>query len=211
MQVTTDASRRLRADAARNSEKILRAARQTWTELGPDASLEEIARRAGVGIATLYRRFPDKAVLVRAALDQSFTEGIAPAIEQAMDDDDPRRGMVTVLEAALSLAAREHNTLAAARSAGAMTAETSARFFESLTLLTHRAQQAGLIRADLVPDDMPRIMVMLVSLLWTMDPHSDGRQRYLALVMDALSPDAAGPLPAAAPPLELRRPGNWPL
>ncbi|MFD1539417.1 SbtR family transcriptional regulator [Nonomuraea guangzhouensis] len=92
-----------------------------------------------------------------------------------------------------------------------MTAETSARFFESLTLLTNRAQQAGLIRADLVPDDMPRIMVMLVSLLWTMNPNSDGRQRYLALVVDALSPDVASPLPAAAPALELRRPANWPL
>ncbi|MFD1539416.1 TetR/AcrR family transcriptional regulator [Nonomuraea guangzhouensis] len=100
--MTTADSRPLRADAARNSEKIVHATRQVWTEVGPDASLEEIANRAGVGIATLYRHFPDKAVLVRAALDQSFTEDIAPAIEQALDDDDPRRGMVTVLDAALS-------------------------------------------------------------------------------------------------------------
>jgi AcrR family transcriptional regulator len=204
--VTTDSSRPLRADAVRNSEKLLRAARQVWAEQGPDAPLEEIARRAGVGIATLYRRFPDKAVLARNALDQSFNENIAPAIEQAMSDDDPKRGLVTVLEATLSVAAREHNTVAAARDSGAITREAGTRSIESLTLLARRAQQAGLIRADLVPDDMPRIMVMLVGLMWTMDPHSDGWRRYLALILDALSPDAATPLPAAVP---LQQPDNW--
>ncbi|MET9249613.1 helix-turn-helix domain-containing protein [Nonomuraea sp. NPDC003709] len=204
--MTTDSSRPLRADAIRNSEKLLRAARQVWAEQGPDAPLEEIARRAGVGIATLYRRFPDKAVLARNALDQSFTEDIAPAIEQAMSDDDPKRGLVTVLEATLSVAAREHNTVAAARDSGAITREAGTRSFESLTLLARRAQEAGLIRADLVPDDMPRIMVMLVGLMWTMDPHSDGWRRYLSLILDALAPDAATPLPAAVP---LQQPDNW--
>ncbi|MFD1535791.1 TetR/AcrR family transcriptional regulator [Nonomuraea guangzhouensis] len=207
--MTTEAPKPLRADAARNFDRIVRAAREIYAERGPDAQLDEIARHAGVGNATLYRHFPDKTVLVRAAVDQAFDEEIAPAIEQALSDDDPRRGLVTVLEATLSMAAREHSTLAAARNAGAMTAEAGSRSFESLILLARRAQQAGLIRADLVPDDMPRIVVMLVSLLWTMDPHSDGRQRYLALVLDALSPDAASPLPAAAPPLRL--PGHWPL
>ncbi|MEQ4726231.1 helix-turn-helix domain-containing protein [Nonomuraea sp. B19D2] len=197
--MTTDSSRPLRADAVRNSEKLLRAARQIWAEQGPDAPLEEIARRAGVGIATLYRRFPDKAVLARNALDQSFAENIAPAIEQAMSDDDPRRGLVNVLEATLSVAAREHNTVAAARDSGAITHEAGARPFEALILLAGRAQQAGLIRADLVPDDMPRIVVMLVGLLWTMEPNSDGWRRYLSLILDALAPDAATPLPATVP------------
>ncbi|MEV0233396.1 helix-turn-helix domain-containing protein [Nonomuraea sp. NPDC050786] len=206
--MTIGSTRGLRADAARNSERILRAARQVWAEHGPDAHLEEIARRAGVGIATLYRRFPDKAELVRAALDQSISEDIAPAIDQALDDDDPRRGLVTVLEAALSMAAREHNTLAAARNSGAMTAQAGTPFFDSLTLLARRAQEAGLIRADLVPDDMPRIMVMLVGVLWTMDPSSDGWRRYLTFVLDALSPEAATPLPPVVP---LRQPGDCPV
>ncbi|MEV4110680.1 helix-turn-helix domain-containing protein [Nonomuraea sp. NPDC049695] len=203
--MTTGSSRGLRADAARNSERILRAARQVWAEHGPDAHLEEIARRAGVGIATLYRRFPDKAGLVRAALDQSISEDIAPAIEQALNDDDPRRGLVTVLEAALSMAAREHNTLAAARNSGAMTAQAGTPFFDSLTLLARRAQEAGLVRADLVPDDMPRIMVMLLGVLWTMDPRSDGWRRYLTFVLDALSTETPTPLPPVVP---LQQPGD---
>ncbi|WP_432927807.1 TetR/AcrR family transcriptional regulator [Microbispora sp. CA-135349] len=209
--MTTGTSRRLRADAARNSGRIVRAAREVWTEQGPDAPLEDIARRAGVGIATLYRHFPDKAGLVRAALDQSFAEDIAPAIEQALGDDDPRRGLAGVLEAAMSTVAREHNTLAAARNSGAITAEAGGPFVESLTLLARRGQQAGLIRADLVPDDLLRIMVMLMGVLWTMDPGSDGWRRYLELILDALSPDAASPLAAAVPLKSPRTRGGWPV
>lgn len=206
--MTTDASRRLRADAVRNSERILRAARETYAEAGPDASLEDIARRAGVGIATLYRRFPDKGALVWAALDQSIAEVINPAMEQALSDDDPRRGLTTLLEAALSMVARERNTLAAAKNVGATVADVTTKFFESLTLLARRGQDAGLIRADLVSDDLHRIMVMLIGVLWTMDADSEGWRRYVALILDALSPVAAGPLPPAVPRVSVRKPDD---
>ncbi|MFE3825368.1 TetR/AcrR family transcriptional regulator [Streptomyces sp. NPDC059092] len=209
--MTTDASRPLRADAARNFERILRAAREVFAVSGPDASLDEIARHAGVGIATLYRRFPDREVLVRAALDQGLAELVAPAVERALGDEDPRRGLITYLDAAMSMAARERNTLAAAKSAGAIAAEVSEQFFESLTLLARRGQQAGLIRADLLPEDLPRIMAMLVAVLWTMEPGSDGWQRYVALVLDSLSPAAANPLPPAVALWPLRKPGYWPV
>lgn len=200
--MTTDASRRLRADAARNSERILRAAREVYAESGPDAMLDDIARRAGVGIATLYRRFPNKEELVRAALEQSIAEQLSPAIEQALSDDNPRQGLVTLLEAALSMVAREHNTLAAADNAGALTAEVTAPFLDSLVLLIRRGQQAGLIRADLVPDDMQRIMGMLISVLWSTGPQGDGWRRYVSLVLDGLSPVGATPLPPSVPVLE---------
>ncbi|MEV1003074.1 helix-turn-helix domain-containing protein [Nonomuraea sp. NPDC050202] len=209
--MTTDASRRLRADAARNSEKILRAAREIYAEQGPDAMLEDIARHAGVGIATLYRRFPNKGELVRAALDQAIAEEISPAIEQALNDDDPKHGLAILLEAALCLAARERNTLAAARRTGAISAEVTAPFHESLALLTRRGQQAGLIRADIVPDDLIRWMAMLVSVLWTMDARSDGWRRYVVLVLDALSPEGASLLPPPVPLLEAQQEGDWPL
>src|ERR1700716_2745558 len=64
--VATDVPRRLRADRVRNAERIQRAAREVWAEQGPGAPLDEIARRAGVGIGTLYRRFPDRQSLLRA-------------------------------------------------------------------------------------------------------------------------------------------------
>lgn len=201
----TESPKPLRADAVRNIEKIVRAAREVYAELGPEAPLDEIARRAGVGIATLFRRFPDKAALLRAVLDQQFTQDVLPAIDRGLADEDPRRGLTVVLEAALTSAADEHHVLTAARNAGVLSAETSARFFDALDPLVTRGQRAGVIRGDLVPDDLKRIMSMLVSVLWTMDPAEEGWRRYVTLVMDGLSPVAASPLLHPAPPL-LRRP-----
>lgn len=195
MGTDSSSSRRLRADAVRNAERILRAAREVFAENGPDAMLEDIARRADVGIATLYRRFPNKESLVRAALEQSMAEQLSPAMERALGDDDPKAGLVTLLEATLAMVARERNTLAAADNSGALTAEVTAPFLDSLMLLTRRGQDAGVIRADLVPEDMHRIVGMLVSVLWNTDSRDEGGQRYVVLMMDALSPAGASPLP----------------
>ncbi|WP_204367141.1 TetR/AcrR family transcriptional regulator [Nocardiopsis salina] len=193
--MATDTERRLRADAARNAERILRTARALFTERGPDTPLEEIARHANVRIRTLYNRFPNKADLVRAALDQAIAEDLTPAAEQALADDDPLRGLLSLIEAAMDLASRELNTLAAARHTGTLTAEVYTPFYESLTLLAQRAQDSGLLRADIVPDDLSRIMAMLTSTLWTMDPGSGGWRRYLALMLEGLTPAPARPLP----------------
>ncbi|MFF0741714.1 TetR/AcrR family transcriptional regulator [Streptomyces sp. NPDC004111] len=197
----TETPRPLRADAARNSEKIVRAARAVFAERGPDAPLDEIARRAGVGIATLFRRFPDKGALLHAMLDQQFTEQVRPALGRAQQDSDPLRGLAEVLEAALFSAADNYNALTAARNAGVLTAEIGDRFFDALDPLVQQGQRAGVIRQDLVSEDVRRIMFMLVSVLWTMEPGEGGWRRYVALMLDGLSPAAAGPLPNAAPPL----------
>jgi len=201
----------MRADAARNAERIVRTARAAFAEDGPDVSLDEIARRAAVGIRTLYRHFPHKGDLVRAALDQSIAEDLAPAIERALADDDPLRGLSALMEASMAMASREQNTLAAAKNAGSLTADVSTAFYEALALLAERAQRAGLLRADIVPADLHRIMAMLASVLWNMAPESDGWRRYLALIFDGLSPQGASVLPPAVPLLKSRRPGNWVL
>lgn len=193
--MVTEAERPLRADAARNVERIVCAARQAYADLGPDTQLDEIARRAGVGIRTLYRHFPHKEQLVRAALEQSIAEQLTPAIEQALEAADPAQGLFTLLDATVAMVAREHNTLAAARNS--LTPEVSAPLLDALTVLTRRGQQAGRIRADLVPVDMYRILGMLTGALGCMDPRSDGWRRYVTLVMDALSPTGASPLPPA--------------
>ncbi|MFC4012028.1 TetR/AcrR family transcriptional regulator [Nonomuraea purpurea] len=207
--MVTNTERHLRADAARNVGRILRAARAAFAEDGPDVLLEEIARRAGVGIRTLYRHFPHKGDLVRAILDQSVAEDLTPAVARALDDENPLRGFTTLIEAAMTVVAREQNTLAAAKNAGSLTPDLSIAFFEALTELTQRAQRAGLVRADLVPGDLPRVMAMLTSVLWSMDPESEGWRRYLTLVLDGLSPTAASTLPPTAPILKSQRPDNW--
>jgi AcrR family transcriptional regulator len=201
----------MRADAARNAERLARTARAVFADLGPEAPLEEIARRAGVRIRTLYNHFPTKADLVRAALGQTITEDLAPAIERAQADDDPLRGLLVLIEAAMGVATRELNTLAAARGAEDLTAEFYPPFSDAMALLARRAQDAGRLRADLVPEDLLRIMTMLTSTLWTMDPGSDGWRRYLAILFQGLAPAGAETLAA---PVALRiRPstGAWTL
>src|SRR5271170_4603105 len=176
MTAVTD--RPLRADAARNAERILQAAREVYSELGPDAPIETIARRAGVGERTLYRRFPTKAELV---------------------------------DSAISLGAREHNLLTAARRSGSLTPDVSTELYEALTELADRGQRAGVVRADLAPADLPRMIAMLHSVLWTMDSGSDGWRRYVALMLDAISAGDRRTLPPAARLRFVPEAGNWPM
>jgi AcrR family transcriptional regulator len=208
--MTAVSDRPLRADAARNAERILRAAREVYDELGPEAPIEAIARRAGVGERTLYRRFPTKAELIMAALDQCIAEDLTPTIEAVRRADDPLRGLAQLIDAAISLGAREHNLLTAARRAGSLTADISTALNEALSELAHRGQQAGVVRPDLVADDLPRLIAMLHSVLWTMDSNSDGWRRYVALLLDAISTRERQPLPRAAA-LRFAPPSTWPL
>jgi AcrR family transcriptional regulator len=209
--MTELADRPLRADAARNVERILRAARDVYAELGPDAPVEAVARRAGVGERTLYRRFPTKGGLVRAALDQCIADDLTPAIEGARRTDDPLRGLAELIDAAISLGAREHNLLTAAHRTGSLTPDISTALDEALTDLARRGQQAGLVRADLVADDLPRVIAMLHSVLWTMDIGSDGWRRYLALILDAISTNGPRPLPPAVAFRFAPETSGWPL
>jgi len=204
------ADRPLRADAARNAERILRAARDAYAELGPDAPMDAIASRAGVGERTLYRRFPTKGKLARAVIDQSIAETLSPVIERALRSRNPLRGLVNLIEAAIALGAREHNVLAAARKGGSLT-DVSAQLDEALDELTRRAQEAGLVRADLVTDDLPRMVAMLYSVLGTMDPASDGWRRYVALMLDAISTSNPGRLPRAVPIRYAQGLEEWPI
>ncbi len=206
--MTAVEDRPLRADAARNVERILRAARDVYGELGAEAPVEAVARRAGVGERTLYRRFPAKADLVRAALDQSIAEDLAPVINDALRADDPLCGLAQLIEAAIALGARERNLLAAAHRAGSLTSDVSNSLYEALDHLARRGQQAGLIRADLVAEDIPRLIAMLYSVLSTMDSGSDGWRRYFVLIIDAISVNGRQPLPPA-PALRISEPSNW--
>jgi AcrR family transcriptional regulator len=209
--MTAVSVRPLRADAARNASRILRAARDVYDELGPEAPIEAIARRAGVGERTLYRRFPTKSDLIRAALDQCIAEDLTPTIEAARRADDPLRGLAQLIDAAISLGAREHNLLTAARRAGSLTPDISTSLYEALSELARRGQQAGLVRADLVADDLPRLIAMLHSVLWTMDTDSDGWRRYVVLILDAISTNDRQPLPRAATLHFAPVSSSWPM
>lgn len=184
----------------------MRAARAAFAESGTDVPLEEVARRAGVGVATLYRRFPNKDELIRAIVEWRYAEQVEPVMRQALAEDDPWHGLVATLEAALTIAAEEHGTIKASRDARSLIDAIMARFFTGLATIVRRGQDAGLVRADLTGDDLPPLMFMLISTLRLIEPGSGDWRRYLTLLLDALRPASATPLPASRG-RTARRPG----
>lgn len=198
--------RTLRADARRNHEAIVAAAREAFAEVGPDVPLEEVARRAGVGASTLYRRFSGREDLVAAVFTDYFDEHIEPLLSRAVADPDPGRGLVTVLEGIAGAVVHHREVLRMAKDAGAFSVDVVARFLDPLEALLARARAAGVVRDDLVARDLPVLVVMVVATAVGFDdrggpvePHR--WDRYLALLLDALAPGAKrAPLPAPPPP-----------
>jgi AcrR family transcriptional regulator len=189
------AARPLRADAARNAERIMHAARDAFAESGADVSLEEVARRAGVGVATLYRRFPSKDDLIRSIVEWRYAEQVEPVMAAALADGDPWHGLVATLDAALTVAAEERGIIKASRDSGLLVSGILDRFFPELATIVRRGQDAGQIRADLTPADLPPLVYMLVSTLRLTEPGYADWRRYLSLLLDALRPSSASPLP----------------
>jgi AcrR family transcriptional regulator len=173
----------------------MHAARSAFAESGADVSLEEVARRAGVGVATLYRRFPSKDALIRAILEFRYAEQVEPVLAAALADGDPWQGMVATLDAALTVAAEERAVIKASRDTGRLVSGIMGRFFPELATIVRRGQDAGQIRADLTPADLPPLVYMLVSTLRLTEPDCADWRRYLSLLLDALRPSSASPLP----------------
>src|SRR5258708_889012 len=101
--VSSDSSPALRADAHRNRQQVLAAAAQVFVEQGADAPLDDIARRAGVGIATLYRRFPDREALWRAVALDVLARTAREARAAETEEADPFDGLARYMHRALDL------------------------------------------------------------------------------------------------------------
>jgi AcrR family transcriptional regulator len=195
--------RPLRADAARNRARILDAARSAFAEAGLDVGVEEIARRAGVGKGTLYRRFPTKEALVRAIFEDLIGE-LEQLVEEVQAEEDAGDAFVRFLgESARRQATNQGflDVVAQRLGAAALTSDQRRRFLAASARPLRRAQESGSIRADLVPEDVQMLFRMLGA---TTRPAPDGSpmdgfwQRYIGLIEDALRPEAATPLPAEA-------------
>jgi AcrR family transcriptional regulator len=184
----------LRVDAARNAELIVRTAWRVFKELGTEVPLDEVAKRAGVGVATLYRRFPSKDDLLFAILQWRYAEQIEPAINQALVDDDPWRALVTAINASLDVAAAEHDVIKTLRDKKPLLAGLMDGYFVDLAAILRRAQQAGVVRADLRETDLPMVFFMIIGSMRVADPGNDW-QRCLGLLLDGMRPNAATPLP----------------
>ena len=202
--------RPLRADAARNHRALVAAAREAFESEGADVALEEVARRAGVGPSTLYRRFAGRDALVAAVFADYFDEEVEPVLARAAADPDPARGVATVLEGVAATVARHRVMLALARDGGAFTPEVAARFIGPVEALLARARAAGVVRDDVEARDLPKLVLMVFAA-----SRAEGadtarsarsarhRDRYLALLLDALAPGGhRRPLPPLDAPEE---------
>lgn len=200
---TDGACRRLRADAERNRARILEAAREVFAESGLDAPLEEVARRACVGVGTLYRRFPTRADLVDAVFEAKM-EAYADAVEQALADPDPWRGFRGYVEQVCAMQARDRGftevltlTFPIGRTLDRARERAGAGFAE----LVERAKAAGALRADFVPEDLPLLLMANAGVVAaTADFAPDAWRRVVAYLLQAFAAraaDPAEPLPPA--------------
>ena len=190
-----------RAEAARNDVRVLRAAREVLTG-DPDAPMSDIARRAGVGVGTLYRRYAGREALVVAlCLDgvRALSAEAARALEQV--DADPWGAFAGYMTGA-------YDAGAGALGASVMGSFTPTRELvdasrqaaDGLRDLLARAQAAGAVREDVTTEDVGLLFEQLRAVRLGDDRRSGELQRrYLALVMQALRAPAAGPLPGPPP------------
>jgi AcrR family transcriptional regulator len=175
---TTDASaqtlldRPKRADARRNYEKVLTAAREAFAEGGESTALEEIARRAGVGIGTLYRHFPNRQALLEALYVNEVEEVCRSATAQ-LDDADPWAALNGWFERLIAYLATKralaHELLNYLRQDAPLFQECRASLFAAGEPLLKRAQDAGVVRPDVQFSDVMH-MIMGIAKIPSGDP-----------------------------------------
>ncbi len=188
----------LRADAARNVDKIITAARQCFREFGPDVPLQTIAVTAGVGPATLFRNFADKEALVLATLGRQLRLRVDPVMEQSLLDPDAARALLRVIEAIMTAASDDANLLAAvAGRRRQLLRSITGNVIGTLGVLLGRGQAQGTLRTDISLPDMIQLLGMLIGVLDTLEPGSDAWHRPLSLMEDSIrTTRPARPLPA---------------
>ncbi|MDX6685904.1 MAG: hypothetical protein QOF86_2032 [Baekduia sp.] len=199
--MSTTAERPLRKDAERNRRRILDAAREVFAEYGLDAGLDHIARHAGLGVGTVYRRFPDKDRLIDALFEERIA-AIAELAREAAAHEDPWEGLVFFFERSLAEQAADRGLKQLLLSGAGGCAQVSAgreRIAPSIHALVDRAHAAGVLRDDVAAQDVPMISLMLGSL---MDASHEAApelwRRYLELLLSALRPGADEPLTVGA-------------
>jgi AcrR family transcriptional regulator len=190
----------LRADAARNVDKIINAARECFRQYGPDVPLQTIAATAGVGPATLFRNFSDKEQLVLAALNRQLRLNVDPVIDVALADTDAAEGLFRVIDAVMTAASDNANLLGAVAGRRDLLTGITGSLIESVGVLLGRGQDQGTLRVDISLTDMVRLLAMLIGVVDTMEPGSDAWRRPAALVEDAIRAERpTRPLPPLVP------------
>lgn len=175
-----------RADACRNRDRLLEAASEAFARDGVDASLEKIAKSAGVGIGTLYRHFPNRLVLLETVYREDV-EGLASAAERLVETEAPWEALEGFLQRFVAYAATKrvlfHELIEAVGKDSDLFTHTRKLITESATLVLDRAQEAGVARPDVTPADLMRL-VGGCTMMPDLEP--DQQQRILRVVLDGV-------------------------
>jgi len=197
-------ARPLRRDAELNRRRILEAAREVFGQRGLEATLDDIAHHAGLGVGTVYRRFPNKEHLVEAMFADRLDE-ISELAQRALTAEDPWQGFTDFTWQATELHSQDRGLreIMLSNAFGhEHVAESKARMVPLITRLVERAQAAGRLRPDFVPTDVPLLHLMIGAVIeYTNTVQPEVWRRCMALLLDSLraEPGKASELPH--PPL----------
>jgi AcrR family transcriptional regulator len=183
--------RPMRADAKRNYTRLLEAASAAFVEHGADdVSLEEIARRAGVGIGTLYRHFPTRQALLEAVYTDQV-ESLSARAEELLGAESPADALAEWMRALVKFSSTKRSMtgalLATLGTDSALLSSCAKEIKGAAEALLTRAQQAGVVRPDADPKDLIRL-VHAVNIATEKAPEPGQADRMLALILDGLRP-----------------------
>ncbi len=190
--------RPLRADARRNRERVLTAARAVFAEQGRDAQMDDVARRADVGVGTVYRHFPTKDALLNALSDELFAV-VAAHVRTLMDAEDAWEAFLAAMWFGGEKTAGDRaftEIMAASSDLPPRTCPGKEDLIVTTGELMARAKAQGRMRPDVVIDDIPLVMCGVGSASGMPHRAPDAWRRHLAIVLDGMRAEAAsGPLP----------------
>jgi AcrR family transcriptional regulator len=200
-------SRPLRADAERNREAIVAAAARLFAEQGLSVPLEDVARSAGVGVATLYRRFPTRTDLAIAAFERNMTSYV-DAVEKALANPQPWDGFRDLVFDLCALQASDPGLralLTTAFPASSVIEQRAAETVDKVGEVIVRAQQDGSLRPDIGVGDVVVMLLANAGVLEATREHApEAWRRFAALMIDAFRAGEHAPLPQPTPAEELR-------
>lgn len=199
---------RLRADAEHNRQKVLAAASALYAARGLDVSLNEIAKTAGVGLATLQRNFPHREDLVLAVFTARVSD-YADAAEQALALDDPWDGFCTFVQGVFAMQCADHGfaaVLTTALSASTELDKARRRAYRGFSTLVRRAQRAGALRDDFSPHDLPLFLLANAGVIGgTGTTAAKASRRLAGFLLQSCRADGRPRLPSGPPPAALLR------
>lgn len=192
----------LRADARRNREQILAAAKEIFAEHGPDVPMEEIARKAAVGVGTLYRRFPDRETLIKAVARDNFSAVLAEARNAVEQEPTAWRALVRYLRLSQELRLNVQLAMVSPVAQGILhddpdTLRFRRELLQLLDRIVHDAQREGTLRKDIDTGDVTMLISLLVGQArrrWTATTRM-GVERSIELMLDGLRAQPGANLP----------------